>query len=894
MTAGSPDGRAGGWPPPGTPGNEGSATGHARLYQALRDQYIVHSAPAPVTVERTLLREEPAFTGREAELAELAALAESAGSAEPAGAGRVAIRTIDGMPGVGKTALALRAAHRLAGHYPDGQIFLRLHAHSAGHRPVDPAEALAELLRGAGVDPRDLPEGLDARAALWRDRLAGRRVLLVLDDAEGPAQIEPLLPGTGGCLVLVTSRRRVAALDGATPMALDTLPPGDAVRLFARLARREPLAGAAADAARELVALCGRLPLAVVLLAGRLAHRPTWDLAEFTAELSAAHDRLGQLAAGERAVAAAFETSYRALPTERRLLFRRLGLHPGTDTEARATAALVDLPVAAAGEALEALYDDHLVDSPVRGRYQLHDLMHVYARDLALRDPEDDRERAVGRLLDHYGHAAERADQHLAERPRPTPAIGPAAPDTTRDTVPELADRERALAWMRAERANLVACARHATAAGEGPRALRLTAALAAFLNLQGPWDEAAGLQRAAATVARAVGDRRAEAGALREEGRVRAVTGDYAAAADLARRAGELYAAVGDGLGEAVTLVELGRTHAMTGEFAPAADLFRRALARYTALDSREGQAHARRDFGQLLMVTGDIAGAADHLAASLARYRELDDRQGQAHALRELGRVRVLSGDLDAAVGLFEQAIDLYREVGGRHGEAAALGELGRARLLTGEPSAAADLAQQVLDLCRELGSRHGEATALLELGRARVATGELPAAERLCRRSLGLFTTLGNTHGEAHALHELGRVSLAAGDLPAARQGLDRALTRFERVGDRLGEAGVLNSVGGALLAADDPAGALAHHERALALARRINSPLDTAHALEGVARAHARTGNTAAAVAALGEAVAHYPRLGAAAAPAAALLAELRAGPTDRPAGHDATP
>ncbi|TDC75217.1 hypothetical protein E1283_13095 [Streptomyces hainanensis] len=297
---------------------------------------------------RTLPRDVAAFTGRRTEVARLLAAVRAA---DPA-TGHP-IHTVDGMPGVGKTALAVHVAHRLAGHFPDGQLFLRLHAHTPGRRPVPAVDALAQLLLGVGVEPRSLPEGVDARAALWRDRLAGRRALLLLDDVADHAQLEPLLPGAPGCLVLVTSRRRLTALDGATPLSLDPPPPDDAALLFTRLAHRPPGTATPSDAAAvaELVELSGRLPLALVLLAGRLAHQPHGNVRDFADRFAAARDRLGELVAGGRAVRAAFDMSYAGLPSERRRVFRALGLHPGPETDPHATAALAGLTPARAGAA---------------------------------------------------------------------------------------------------------------------------------------------------------------------------------------------------------------------------------------------------------------------------------------------------------------------------------------------------------------------------------------------------------------------------------------------------------------------------------------------------------------------------------------------------------------
>ena len=272
---------------------------------------------------RTLPRDIAAFTGRAGELERL--LAGLAGAAP--GGGVVGICAIGGMAGIGKTTLAVHAAHRLAGRFPDGQIFLPLHGHTPGQRPVDPADALASLLLAAGVAAQAIPAGLDARAGCWRDHLAGKKILLVLDDAAGHEQVSPLLPGTAGCLVLVTSRRRLAALEDAAVLSLDTLPPAEAAVLLARLAGRPDL-GPGDAGVGEITRLCGYLPLAIGMLGRQLAHHPAWTAAGLAAELAAAAGRLELMAAENLSVAAAFGLSYRDLTAGQRRLFRRLGPAP--------------------------------------------------------------------------------------------------------------------------------------------------------------------------------------------------------------------------------------------------------------------------------------------------------------------------------------------------------------------------------------------------------------------------------------------------------------------------------------------------------------------------------------------------------------------------------------
>ena len=430
---------------------------------------------------RTLPRDIASFTGRQQELAELMEAA--------AGVGRVVgIHAIGGMAGVGKTAFAVHAAHRLADGFPGGQIFLPLHGHTPGQQPVDPADALASLLLTAGVPAGQIPPGLEARMALWRDRLAEKQLLLVLDDAASSEQVRPLLPGVGGSLVLVTSRRHLSALEDATAVSLDTLPPDEAAALLVRLAGR---AGLSPDdpAVDQITRLCGYLPLAIGMVARQLHHHPAWTAAGRAAELAAARDRLELMATENLSVAAAFNLSYADLTEDQQRLFRRLGLHPGADIDGYAAAALDGTDLAAARRGLEALYDQYLLTEPAQGRYRMHDLIREHARALADRlDPDGDRDGATARLLDYYQHTAARADALIARQARPGPALADGAIPAA---VPDLAGREQALAWARAERASLLACLDHATGTGQHARVIALTAGLAGLLRLDGPWADA-------------------------------------------------------------------------------------------------------------------------------------------------------------------------------------------------------------------------------------------------------------------------------------------------------------------------------------------------------------------------------------------------------------------
>jgi hypothetical protein len=319
---------------------------------------------------------------------------------------------------------------------------------------VDPEDALASLLLTAGVPAGQIPPGLEARMALWRDRLAGQQLLLVLDDAASSEQVRPLLPGAGGGLVLVTSRRHLSALEDATALSLDTLPPGQAAALLVRLAGRAGLSPAA-PAVADITRLCGYLPLAIGMVARQLHHHPAWSVTGRAAELGAARDRLELMATENLSVAAAFDLSYSDLTGDQQRLFRRLGLHPGAEVDGYTAAALDGTGLAAARRGLEGLYDQYLLSEPAARRYRMDDLIREYARALAGR-ADADRDQATERLLEYYQYTAARADALITRQARPAPA---AAEGPVPAAVPALANRVQALAWARAERPSLIAVA---------------------------------------------------------------------------------------------------------------------------------------------------------------------------------------------------------------------------------------------------------------------------------------------------------------------------------------------------------------------------------------------------------------------------------------------------
>jgi tetratricopeptide (TPR) repeat protein/transcriptional regulator with XRE-family HTH domain len=745
---------------------------------AARDGAVPGAFAAAAT--RALPRDTAAFTGRQAELAQL--LGEVDGLA--ADGGVVGIHAIDGMAGIGKTTFAVHAAHRLADRFPDGQFFLPLHAHTAGQRPVDPPDALASLLLTAGVPAALVPPGLEARAGRWRDFVAGKKILLLLDDAASHEQVRPLLPGTAGSLVLVTSRRRLTALQDAAVLSLDTLPPGEAAALLARLAGRPDLASGTGPGL-EIIRLCGYLPLAIGMAAGQLRHHSAWTAAQLAAELAAEADRLALLHAENLSVAAAFELSYADLAPGSKRLFRRLGLVPGPSFDGYAAAALDGTRLGTVRRCLEDLYDQHLIGEPAPGRYQLHDLLREHARTLAATDDPGESDAAARRLLDYYLHAALAAGARIptmtAVQGRPPPGPPPAS-------APSLSTFAEAAAWLETERPNLYAAARRAAASGRTLHAVQIPAATGDFLRFHGDWDQATTLHRIALATARQTRD----------------------------------------GPGQALALRQLGILAWQSGDFPAAETNLTQAVALYDEAGDRPGQAYALTQLGMVQQQTGDYPAALASRRQALTLARGAGDRLAEAVALNHLSLVQRLTGDYPAAAASQQQALDLFCGLGHRLGEADALGNLGITQRDVGDYAAAAASLTRSLMLFRDTGSRVGQAWVLNDLGLVQQLTGDYPAAAASHQQALELHRDLGNLAGVADTLNNLGRLSSRTSATRRARDHHNQALLLARDIGVPLEEARSLEGIGHSHLQDGHPGKGLECLRQALGIYQRIGSP------------------------------------------------------------------
>lgn len=709
------------------------------------------------------------FTGREADLAKLMSAARGAG-------GVVGIYAIDGMAGVGKSAFAVHAAHALAARFPDGQIFLQLHAHTSGQQPVNATDALASLLLTTGVAAEQIPAALHDRAALWRSHLAGRRILLLLDDAAGHEQVEPLLPGTPGSLVLITSRRHLSALDDATSICLDILPPDEAAALLTRLAGRPDLDGA--DPAVEVVnRLCGHLPLAIGMLARRLHHHPTWSAARLADDLAAAYDRLEFMHSENLSVAAALDLSYQDLTVGQQQLLRRLGLHPGTDIDPYAAAALDDSTLAAARRGLDDLFDHHLVTEPAIGRYRMHNLIREYASALAQTDDPDDRESAIVRLTDYYVSAATAIGRHF-NRSHPAVSKTPAE-------IPELLTRKDAASWMESERANMHAIVDYAAVRGWPTPGLAIATAMSGFLNTHGHWTQMRILHVTALETAQTAGYEKGGAEALTNLGIVQRLKGDYVAAAATLDKALEAYRRVDDQHGQAKALVALGIVQRLTVSYPMATTTLRQALELHGRAADLLGQADALSELGCVQRLTGNYQDARASHERALDLYRDLGDRHGQADSLRYLGRVHQETGDYETVASLYTKALEFYRGLDDRLGQAHTLNYLGIAQHVSDDYLAAEVTMTDALQLYHDLGHRLGQAEVLNNLGEVHAVSD--PAQAQACHeQALEIARSISAILEEARALEGIGNNEILRTRPIHDGRNLRRALELYRRIG------------------------------------------------------------------------------------------------------------
>jgi DNA-binding SARP family transcriptional activator len=677
--------------PPPAPGGPAGPPGQ-RARAALAGQ-VPRQLPAGVTH----------FTGRAAELAALTGLLDQV-RAQPAGT--VVISAVGGTAGVGKTALAVHWAHRVAGRFGDGQLYVNLRGFDPSGTPAAPEAAIRGFLDALGVPTERIPPGPEARAGLYRSLLADRRMLIVLDNARDEQQVRPLLPASPGSLVLVTSRSQLGGLgaaEGARLISLDVLSHGEAVQLLA--ARLGPArAGAEPAAVGRIAGLCAHLPLALSVAAARAAARPGFALAALAGELADAAGRLDALDAGDpgSSVRAVFSWSTRQLSDQAARMFRLLGIHPGPDISVPAAASLAGTSEPEARRLLGGLARAHLVAEHVPGRYAFHDLLRAYAAEQAQRtDSDTGRREATGRVLDHYLHTA--AGAGLLLLPAKEPVV--LAPPRPGAAPSEPADYSQAQAWFEAEHQVLLVAVTLAAGSGFDSHAWQLPWAMASYLQTRGHYQEWAATQRRALAAAARLGDAAAQA------------------------LSGRLLA---------MACAQLGDHDQALGHFASSLTLYQR-------LGNRLGEAKIHQSLGFLAEQQRRYADALDHAEQALRLCQAIGDRANEAEALNSVGWCHGLLGDYQQARAFCRHALTLSAEIGNRRTEGNAWDSVGYAEHHLGDLAEAAACYQRALSIFRESGDRFNEADTLTHLGDTRHAAGELAQAREAWQQALAILDDL-----------------------------------------------------------------------------------------------------------------------------------------------------
>jgi tetratricopeptide (TPR) repeat protein/DNA-binding SARP family transcriptional activator len=705
------------------------------------------------------------------------------------------VSVIEGMPGVGKTALAVRAARIASDQYTDGVAYLNFHTHDPGRPSLDAPEALYRLLHMFGVPPAQIPDAIDERIALWRAQLSRRRAVVILDDAAGSDQIRPLLPVAGRCLILITSRHRVPGLESARALTLDVLSIDDAITLFRRVAGHGGY-DQEEDEVAAAVQLCGRLPLAIQITAGRMAQEYPPRLADLVDELSQSPVLVGGEGVSSPEWISAFDLSYRALEPGHQRYFRRLGINPCVYISPHAAAALVGGTVAEAETALAALLDYHLLAPAPVGQFRFHDLIRGYAALCAAREETRPEQRqAVGRLLDYYLHTADKVDRvlHPFRRRRPVAVTHPPA------AIPVLDTQEDAAKWLGLEWRNILQAAQHAGRHEWKAKCADLIHTLAGFMEVNAYWAEAIAAHTVALQASRDLADPPRIAQASLDLGEMSQQTGRYEAALALAEDAAAIYRSLADRQGEAEALDQIGTAHSRAGRF-------------------REALAYVQE------------AGIA---------YRDIADRYGVANTLSHAAVCSWQLGRYPEAMAHLQEALSLFREIGDRRGEAKTLNNLGEMQLYLGYHKDALDSYQESLEIFREIGGSQNEAILYRNIGNVYNYKGSYEESLAAYRRALSTFRSIGDLPSESHVLNDIGAIYQKAESYDEALIYHQKARLIAEEIGNLPQQVIALRGVASVNRGSGRYREALDYYHAALGLTRQIGDPYEEAKVLEGIA-------------------------------------------------------
>ncbi|GAA3646924.1 BTAD domain-containing putative transcriptional regulator [Lentzea roselyniae] len=728
---------------------------------------LLTDSPVVTSRRSSLPIDIPDFTGRESEVDRLVDAI-----------GTRAIVTIEGMGGIGKTALAVHVAHRLAGRFPDGHCYVDLRGFTAGTTPMTTGAALDQLLRQIGVPPENIPADPAARRDLWLAEVSARRVLVVLDNAADAIQVRPLLPGASSSVVIIASRCHLMSIEGAIPVPLDVLPADDAAALFRRIAG-PARADAEPDAVADVVSLCGRLPLAIRIAASRFCRRPSWTVAHLVGQLRDRQRRTRAFTANDLSVAGVLALSYHHLTADRQELFRLLSLVPGADFDACAAAALAAVPEDDAQDVLEELVECNLLMQRAADRYCLHDLVRDCARDLAdAAHAPSELDTARHRLFDYYLHLADVRGR------RSMPGRRGFEPDVKwlPESVPVSASEEDDIRQLRAEYKNMVAVADYASAHGWHVHAWQLPCLLLPFLTRVGLRSGVLELSRNALAAAQALGDRRGVsmaltniAFALREAGRNSEVLEVLDQAITISRELGDLPAAVGG-------LRDLGASQVQAGMLGAAAASFTEAVALARSIGDQRAEVNSLIDLGYVDCNLGRYEAAAGRFHDALAMHQRDGYTGGEVVVLINLGWLAQLRGREAEAVEALERAVRLSREIGMIRGEGISLAWLGVTYRRVGRLADALQVGLEALESARRMDLREPEGDALNGLAETYLAAGRLREAEAMlwAAEELALAGALPMVRARAH--EGLAHAAALRGDQEWARTHWERAVELY----------------------------------------------------------------------------------------------------------------
>ena len=737
------------------------------------------------------------------------------------------VSVIEGLAGVGKTALALQAARAVAGQYPDGTFYLNLHTHDPGHPSLGAAEAQHCLLRMLTAPATQIPDTPGERAALLRAQLSRRRAVVILDDADAGDQIRPLLPEAGQCLILITTRRKLPGLEGARALTLDALTIDDAITLFQRIAGQDtaPQDGEAEEEAAMAVELCGRLPLAIQLAAGRLAQDYPPRLGDLVEELSHSAARSAGPASASPEVMSALDLAYGSLDQAHQRFFRRLGMSPSAHISPQAAAALGGGTLAEAEEALAALLDHHLLVRAPAGQFRFHDLIRGYA---ALRaqheDSPSEQRQAVGRLLDYYLRTADQADQvlHPFRRRTPVPRPRPAAAGSA------LSTQQDAAGWLESEWHNILQAARYAGRHEWKKKCADLTHALAGFMEIRAYWDEAIAAHTLALQAARDLADPARTARAALELSEVSQQTGRYEVALPLAEDAAEIYRSLADRRGEADALDQIGMAHQRAGRSREALAYFQEARILYHYIADKHGVATTLSHSGIASWQLGRYPDAQEHLNEAHSVYRNVGDRRGEAKTLNNLGRMQLYLGYHRDALEGYQKSLEIFRQIGGPQNEAILYHNIGAVYHYKGSYEEALTAYGRGLAIYHDIGDLLNEAGVLNEIGAVYQSAERYDDALICHEKAQSVAAEIGNLNQQATALRGIAGVRRGSGRYSEAFDLYQTALRLAREIGDPYEEAKILEGIAETTLGMRRPDAARIALRQALDIFERLGVP------------------------------------------------------------------